>query len=166
MFVGHWLPIWFTCTQTSLAEYLAAQRCSMFLLLKLHLPWFVLWPLGFADFSLHRLSQIFVRNALLFVVSDNPMYTWSSTPKFHCFCNVFKWRRGASMWNLNFLHVVTVKFGVLMAILRNEAWKSRRNLPSFSVVTCAFQAKKIIEKMNGHIKKFEVIYTLLHPPFI
>ena len=70
------------------------------------------------------------------------------------------------MWNLNFLPVVTVKFGVLMAILRNEARKSRRNLPSFSVVTCAFQAKKIIEKMNGHIKKFEVIYTLLHPPFI
>ena len=34
---------------------------------------------GFASFSLHKFSRISTRNALLFAISDNPMYTTSST---------------------------------------------------------------------------------------
>ena len=70
------------------------------------------------------------------------------------------------MWSSNFLVGVTVKSGMLLAILRNEARKSPRNPTSCLVLTSAFNAKKIIEKVNGRLQFFEVICTLLHPPFI
>ena len=50
------------------------------------------------------------------------------------------------MWSSNFVVEVVVKFGVLLAIPRNE-----RNLASCSVLTCAFCAKLFIERDNGHV---------------
>ena len=62
-------------------------------ILKLRLLWDVLWPLGFAYFSLqYKFSQIYVRNALMFAFSDNPIHTTSSITKSHSFCNFFKSR--------------------------------------------------------------------------
>ena len=61
-------------------------------ILKLYLLWVVLWPLEFAYFSLHKSSQITVRNALLFAISDNLMYATSRTTEFCSFCKIFKWR--------------------------------------------------------------------------
>ena len=60
--------------------------------LMLHLLWVVLWPLGFAYLSLHKISQNYLKNALMFLVSDNPMYTTSITTNFCGFCIFFKWR--------------------------------------------------------------------------
>ena len=91
VFPGHWLPTWFTCTRSSLAEDLAAQS-SLEEFMKLHMLWVVLWSLGFAYFSLHKFSQIFVRNALLFAVFDNTMCTTLSTTKFCSNCHFSKWR--------------------------------------------------------------------------
>ena len=103
-----WLPTWFTCTRSPLAKDLAAQSVSRNIL-KLHLLWVVLWPLGFAYFSLHKLRTS-VRNALMFAFSDNHMYMTSNTTKSRSFCNFSKWRGelvcGAqisplkSLWNL------------------------------------------------------------------
>ena len=71
------------------------------------------------------------------------------------------------MWSSNFLVEVAVKFGVLLAVPRNEARKSMRNPTSCLVLTCAFDAKKFIEKENERLQIFEANFcTLLHPPFI
>ena len=109
--------------------------------------------LGFPKFSLHKFSRIYVRNALLFVVSNNLVYTTSSTTKFRYFLQVFQVERGASMWSSDFLVEVTVRFGVLLAIVRNEARKSPRNPASRSVLKGAFDAKKHLlkNKMHGSI---------------
>ena len=50
------------------------------------------------------------------------------------------------MWSSYFLVEVAVKFGVLLAVLRNEVRKRMKNTTSCSVQTCAFDAKKILEK--------------------
>ena len=76
---------------SSLAEDLAAPSGS-YNVLNFHLLWAALWPLGVACLSLHQFSRIYARNALLFAVSHNPMYTTSSTTKFWSFCNSFRWR--------------------------------------------------------------------------
>ena len=154
------------CTRSSLAEYLVAQS-GWKNRKKLHLLWVVLCPLGFPKLWLHKFSRIYVRNALLFVVSNNLVYTTSSTTKSRYFLQVFQVERGASMWSSNFLVEVTVGFGVLLAVVRNEARKSPRNPASRSVLKGAFDAKKHLlkNKMHGSIF-FEVIWTLLHPPFI
>ena len=70
------------------------------------------------------------------------------------------------MWSSNSLVEVAMKFGVLLAVPRNEARKSPRNPASCSTLTCAFDAKTLIKKKNGKSKKIEVDFTLLHPPFI
>ena len=70
------------------------------------------------------------------------------------------------MWSSKFLVEVAVKFGVLLAVARNEAQKSPRNPANSLVLTCVSDARKIIEKENGRFKFFEVICTLLHPAFI
>ena len=70
------------------------------------------------------------------------------------------------MWSSNFLVEVTMKFGVLLVVPRNEARKSPRNPASCSTLTCAFDTKTLIEKKNRWFKNFEAIFTLLHPPFI
>ena len=93
VFLEHWLPTLFMFTQSSLAKDLAAQSGSN-CYLKLQLLWTVPWPLGFAYFSLHKFSRISARNALMFVVSDNPMYTTSSTTKFRSFTK-FSSRKGS-----------------------------------------------------------------------
>ena len=53
------------------------------------------------------------------------------------------------MWCSNFLDEVAVTFGVLLASPRIEARKSPRNLASCSTLTCAFDAKKILNKRMG-----------------
>ena len=68
------------------------------------------------------------------------------------------------MWSSNFIIEVEVKFGVLLAIPRNEARKNPRNHASCSSLTGAFDAKKKLN--NGWFKIFEVICTLPRPPFI
>ena len=70
------------------------------------------------------------------------------------------------MWSSNFSVEVAVKFGVLLVVLRNETRKNPSNLASCSVLTCAFDAKKIIEKENGWFINLEVICVLLHPPYL
>ncbi len=120
VFPGRWLPTWFTCTWSLLAKDLVAQSGSK-KFLKLHLLWAVLWPVGFACFTLHRFSQISVRIALMFAISNNLMYTTSSTTKFCSFCKKNQVDMGASMWRLISLVEVTVKFGVLLAVPRNKA---------------------------------------------
>ena len=92
VFPGRWLPTWFTCTWSLLAEDLATQSGSKDIL-KLHFLWNVAWLLRFAYFSLQMFSQIFVMNALLFVISDIPMYMTLSITKFRSFLWYFsKWR--------------------------------------------------------------------------
>ena len=56
------------------------------------------------------------------------------------FLQNFQVGRGGSMWSSNFLAKVTVKFGVLLAIPRNEVRKNLRNHASCLVLTCAFEA--------------------------
>ena len=52
---------------------------------------------------------------------------------------------GAGMWSSNLLVEVAMKFGVLLALPRNEVRKSPRNLASCYVLTCASDANKFIE---------------------
>ena len=87
IFPRGWLPTWFTCTWSSLAEDLAIQ-CGTKKFMKSHLLWAVLWPLGFAYFSFQKFSRISIRNALLLAISNNLMYTTSSTTKFRSFCKI------------------------------------------------------------------------------
>ena len=49
------------------------------------------------------------------------------------------------MWSSNLLVEVATKFGVLLAIQRNEARKNPRNPTSCLVLTGSFDAKRIIE---------------------
>ena len=70
------------------------------------------------------------------------------------------------MWSSTFLVEVTMKFGVLLVVPRNEARKNPINPASCSTLTCVFDAKAFIEKENGRFINFEVIFILLHPPFI
>ena len=60
--------------------------------------------------------------------------------------------RGASRWSSNFSVEIAVKFGVLMAVLRNEARKSPRNPSSCSKLTCVFDGENNNEKKNGWFK--------------
>ena len=46
------------------------------------------------------------------------------------------------MWSSQLFVEVAVKFGVLLAIPRNEARQNPRNLANCSVLTSAFNAKK------------------------
>ena len=50
------------------------------------------------------------------------------------------------MWNLNFLVKFALKFGVLLAVPRNEAIKNPRNPTICLILIEAFDAKKIVEK--------------------
>ena len=79
------------------------------------------------------------------------MYTTLSTIQFCSFFENFKVERGANIiWSSNFLVEIPVKFGVLLAVPRNEARKSPRNYASCAVSTCAFDAKTLLKKrMDG-----------------
>ena len=58
------------------------------------------------------------------------------------------------MWSSNFLVGVAMKFGVLLAVLRDEARKNPRSPASYSVLIGAFDATKIIENYkNGQSQK-------------
>ena len=114
-------------------------QSSSEIFLKLHLLWDVLWLLGSAYFSLHKFSRIYVRHALLFAVSDNMEYNIVSY-----FCKFFKWGGELVRRARIFIVEVAMKFGVLLAILRNEAKKIPRNLASCLVLTCVFDTKKFI----------------------
>ena len=61
------------------------------------------------------------------------------------------------MWSKNSLLEVAMKFGVSMVIPMNEARENPRNLASCLVLTCAFDAKRIIKKGTGLFKIFKVI---------
>ena len=54
------------------------------------------------------------------------------------------------MWSSQLFVEVAVKFGVLLAIPRNEARQNPRNLANCSVLTSAFNAKK--NKKNKKLK--------------
>ena len=102
VFPGHWLPTWFTFTQSSLAKDLAARSGSNFFPKVALAMSYILWPLGFAYFLLHKFSRIYARNVFMLASSDNPMYTTSSTTKFRSFFyNILKWEeelvRGAQI---------------------------------------------------------------------
>ena len=66
------------------------------------------------------------------------------------------------MWSSNFSVEVVVKFRVLLAVPRNEARKSLRMPASCLVLTCAFDAKMLIEKESGRFKISKVTCTLLY----
>ena len=66
--------------------------------------------------------------------------------------------------HLNFLVEVDVKFGAMLGVLRNEARKNPINLSSGSVLIGSFDAQK--KEKKRIIRNFEVICTLLHPPFV
>ena len=56
------------------------------------------------------------------------------------------------MWSSNLLVEVAVKFGLLLAVPRNEARKSPRNPSSCSVMIGELDAKKFIKKENEQFK--------------
>ena len=66
--------------------------------------------------------------------------------------------------HLNFLVEVDVKFGVMLGVSRNEARKNPINLSSGSVLIGSFDAQK--KEKKKIMRNFEVICTLLHPPFV
>ena len=67
-----------------------------------------------------------------------------------------------------FLVEIAVKLGVLLGVLyqRMRREKARESLQVVQPLTCVFDVNKLIENENGRLKIFEVICTLLHPPFI
>ena len=125
---------------SSLAKDLGAQSGLKFSL-KLHL---LLWPLGFAYFSRQKFSRISIRNALWFAVYDNLPSVCKRHQSQQSFVVVaiFQVKRGASMWSSNLVEVA-MKFGVLLAVPRNETRKNPRNPASCSVLIGAFDAKLI-----------------------
>ena len=71
------------------------------------------------------------------------------------------------MWSSNFLVEVAMKFGVLLAVLWNEARKSPRNCKLFGIYLHVLSMpKNCIEKENRQINFLEVVCTLVHPPFM
>ena len=68
------------------------------------------------------------------------------------FLQFFQVERGASMWSLNFLVEVAMKFGLLLAVLKNKARKSLKDSGSCSILTCAFNAQKL-KKLKIKMKK-------------
>ena len=74
VFPGRWLPTWFMCTWSSLAKDLAAQS-GWKNMLKLHLLWAILWPLGFAYFSLHKFFQMFMYVMLFYLQFSTTLCT-------------------------------------------------------------------------------------------
>ena len=58
------------------------------------------------------------------------------------------------MWSSNFLVEAAMKSGVLLALLKNEARKSPRNLASCWVLTGVFDAKKILRRREWTIQIF------------
>ena len=82
------------------------------------------------------------------------------------FLRIFQVERRADMWSSNLLVGIAQNLGVQLADLRNEASKNPSELTSCLVSTSDFDAKyKKIEKDNGRFNFFEVICTLLDPPF-
>ena len=119
---------------------------------------------------------IFLTSQILLNLCKKCSYVWSfrqpyvydiEYSKVSRFLQKNKVERRASMWSSNFLVEVAAKFGVSMAVPRNEARKSTRKPASCLVLTCAFDAEKKIEKkMNGSIfLRWSIVpyYTL--PPY-
>ena len=80
--------------------------------------------------------------------------TWHRVQQSFIVLQNFQVEGGVGMWSSNFLVEVAVKFGVLLAVGRNEARKNPINPTSCLVLTCAFDAKKHYWKRDWTLSKF------------
>ena len=108
---------------------------------------------GFSYFSIHEFSRIFCKIFSFVCNSREPYVHDIEDNKVLQFLQIFHVEMGASMWSSYFLVEVAVKFGVLLAVPRNEARKKPEKPCKLCGIDMSFCCKKkLLKKKNGRFK--------------